>query len=129
MTPRKTLVILLLLAAAACGRSGKMERDQKQYDVVHEGDANSSVTSTLNAPGETTPPVTSSTITGTNVDTTTAFTVPGTATSTTDTQQPGSIAATFPDSTTGFPSGYTPRPRPQRPRVAPVTTTTNPPMN
>src|ERR1041385_7747062 len=64
-----TLAALALLIFG-CSRSGKMQRDQKQYDVVQEGSA-SGVTSTINAPGETKPPVTD-----TNVDTTTAFTIP-----------------------------------------------------
>ena len=126
MTPKKCLSILLLLAAASCGRS-KMQRNQKQYAVVQEGSADG-VTSTINAPGETAQTLTSSTITGTNVDTTTAFTVPGTATSSAPRQQAGTIAGTFPDDSGNFPSGYnTPRPRP-RPRTPPQTTT-NPPMD
>jgi hypothetical protein len=121
MNPKQCLVLLLALAAASCSRSGKIERNQQQYDAVQEGSAQG-VTSTINGPGETSPPLTTSTATGTNVDTTTAFTVPGTAT-TTSTQQPGTIASTLPESTTGFPSGYTPqRPRP-RPRTPPATTT------
>ena len=120
MIPRKSVLILLIFAAVSCGRS-KMQRDQKQYDVVPEGSADG-VTSTINAPGETNPPMTSSTITGTNVDTTTAFTLPGTATETT-TGQPGTIAGTLPSNSSGFPSGYTPRPRP-RPVVQQITPTT-----
>lgn len=126
MNPKQFVAILLVLAAASCSRSGKIERNQQQYDSVQEGSAQG-VTSTINGPGETSPPLTTSTATGTNVDTTTAFTVPGTAT-TTSTQQPGTVASSLPDSTTGFPSGYTPpRPRP-RPRP-PVTTTTAPPTD
>jgi len=122
MHPNQFVSILLVLAAASCGRSGKIERNQQQYDAVQEGQAQG-VTSTISGPGETPPPLTTSTVTGTNVDTTTAFTaLPGT-TATTSTQQPGTIASTLPDSTTGFPSGYTPpRPRP-RPRTPPATTT------
>jgi len=123
MNPKQFVAILLVLAAASCSRSGKIERNQQQYDSVQEGSAQG-VTSTINGPGETSPPLTTSTATGTNVDTTTAFTVPGTAT-TTSTQQPGTIASTLPDATTGFPSGYTPprpRPRPRTP-TPPVTAT------
>src|SRR3954463_11171648 len=64
------ILAALALLIFGCGRSGKMQRDQKQYEVVQEGSA-SGVTSTINAPGETKPPVTE-----TNVDTTTAFTIP-----------------------------------------------------
>jgi hypothetical protein len=117
MNPKHFLWVFLIFAAASCGRSGKMQRDQQQYDVVQEGSA-TGVTSTINAPGENPPPpMTSSTITGTNVDTTTAFTLPGTATTATTTQQPGTVAGTFPT---------TPTPRP-RPRA--TQPTTNPPMN
>jgi hypothetical protein len=121
MSPRKSVLVLLIFAAASCGQN-KMRRDQQKYDVVQEGSADT-VTSTINAPGEINPPLTSSTITGTNVDTTTAFTLPGTVTGTT-TEQPGTIAGSLPSNTNGFPSGYTPRPRP-RPVVQPPT----PPMD
>jgi hypothetical protein len=125
MHPKRFVAVFLILAAASCSRSGKMQRDQQQYDVVQEGSANGGVTSTINGPGETTPPLTTSTVTGTNVDTTTAFTVPGTTTATTSTAPPGTIAGSLPDSSTGFPSGYTPaRPRPRpRPATLPPTTT------
>src|SRR4051794_8426255 len=53
-----------------CSRSGKVQRNQQQYQTVQEGSA-SGVTSTINAPGETTPPMTN-----TNVDTTTNLTLP-----------------------------------------------------
>jgi hypothetical protein len=120
MFPKKSLGILLIFAAVSCSRSGKMQRDQQTYDVVQEGSSSGEVTSTINAPGETNTAVTSSAITGTNVDTTTAFTVPGTATSTAQPQQPGTIAGTFPTTETA-------RPRPARPRTPSVTT--NPPMS
>jgi hypothetical protein len=115
MTPKKWCLGLLVVAVAACsGRSSRMQRDQQQYDVVQEGSADG-VTSTINAPGETTPPTTATAITDTNIDTTTNFlSVP----STTTPQQPGTIAATLPQTT------YTPRPRPARPNPE---TTTNPP--
>src|SRR5437868_6063457 len=54
-----------------CSRSAKVQRGQQQYDVVPEGSA-SGVTSTINGPGETKPPL----VTDTNVDTTTNFTLP-----------------------------------------------------
>ncbi len=125
MNPKKCVLVLLIFAVAACGRSGTTQRGQQQYDVVQEGSANG-VTSTINAPGETTP-VANSTITGTNVDTTTAFTLPGT-TKTSSTQPPGTIAGSLPTDSSGFPAGYIPSsPRP-RPKPTPQTTT-NPPMS
>jgi len=72
MTRKIAPLLALALVVVGCGRSGKMHRDQKQYEVVEEGSA-SGVTSTINAPGETKPPVTA---TDTNADTTTNFTVP-----------------------------------------------------
>src|SRR5258706_12955042 len=70
MTPKIPTLAAIALLVFGCSRSGKMQRDQKQYDVVPEGSA-SGVTSTINGPGETPPPVTD-----TNLDTTTAFTIP-----------------------------------------------------
>lgn len=114
MVPRKSL-ILLVFALMACGRSNTMQRNQQPYDVVQEG-STQGVTSTINAPGETNPPVAEPTITGTNVDTTTAFTLPATATSTTGTQQPGTIAGTLPTTTTTAPPHVTASrvPRPEK---------------
>ncbi len=124
MIPKKSVSFLLILAAASCGRT-TMKRDQQRYEVVQEGSA-SGVTSTIDAPGETTQPLT----TGTNIDTTTAFTLPGTAT-TTSTAQPGTVAGTLPDSSGSFPSGYIPRPRPRPPvqqqPTPPGTSTASPP--
>src|SRR5438093_5425942 len=124
MSPKKSALVLLVVFLAGCGGRSKMKRDQQQYDVVQEGSA-TGVTSTINAPGETPQPATTTAITGTNVDTTTAFTLPGTATATT-TDQSGTIAGTLPGNGTGFPSGYTPRPRP-RPVVTTTSTATPPP--
>jgi hypothetical protein len=105
MRPKKFGVILLILAAVSCSRQQKMQRDQQNYDVVQEG-ATGSATTTLAAPGETAPPATA-----TNVDTTTAFTLPQTAT-TTPTAPPGTIAGSLPTSTGGSIGQYTPQPRP-----------------
>lgn len=112
---KRALIVLIAVGLVGCGGgSSRLNRDQQQYDVVEEGSA-SGVTSTINAPGETTPP-----ITGTNADTTTAFTLPmgGVPTST---GQPGTIAGTLPTDTTGgmvYPPGM-PRPVAQ-PRPRPV---------
>ncbi len=87
--------LTFLAALAACGGDEKRTAaEQAQFETVQEGSA-PGVTSTIHGPGETIPPVT-----GTNVDTTTAFAlnpnaVPGT--------QPtgGTLAGTFPDPTVG----------------------------
>jgi hypothetical protein len=138
MRPKQLGVILLIFAAVSCGRQQKMQRDQQNYDVVQEG-ATGTATTTLAAPGETAPPATA-----TNVDTTTAFTLPETAT-TTSTAPPGTIAGSLPTSTGGSIGQYTPQPRPvarphvERPQepippmnsststIAPTTTDTIPP--
>ena len=128
MNPKTFLILALVATAFGCGRNGSVQRSQQQqqYDVVQEGSADG-VTSTINAPGETAAPLTSSTITDTNVDTTTNFTLPNTAT-TTSTDQPGTIASTLPqNSSVAMPSGYYP-PRPRRrpkPVAPPATATTS----
>jgi hypothetical protein len=62
------------VCVVGCGRAKDMHRQQQSYDVVQEGNA-SGVTSTINAPGETTPPTATAplttSMTTTNVDTTT----------------------------------------------------------
>ena len=125
MNPKTFIVLALVAMAIACGRNSSVQRSQQQqYDVVQEGSADG-VTSTINAPGETAAPLTSSTLTDTNVDTTTNFTLPNTAT-TTSTEQPGTVASTLPQNSSGsMPSGYyPPRPRPRPRPVAPPATTT-----
>jgi hypothetical protein len=127
MRPKQFGVILLIFTAVSCSRQQKMQRDQQNYDVVQEG-ATGTATTTLAAPGETAPPP----ATATNVDTTTAFTLPETAT-TTSTAPPGTVAGSLPTSTGGSIGQYTPQPRPVvHPRVvAPPmsssTSTTAPP--
>jgi hypothetical protein len=120
MTPKIPSLAALALLVFACSRSGKMQRDQKQYDVVPEGSA-SGVTSTINSPGETTPPVTD-----TNADTTTNFTIPNPnplGNDTAGTPAPiTSTAATAPRPQR--PRLYTPPPRPQELRPDPPTDTT-----
>ena len=68
MTRTIATLTALVVLVAGCSRSGKMQRDQQQYQTVQEGSA-SGVTSTINGPGET--PVR----TDTNVDTTTNLTI------------------------------------------------------
>jgi len=60
-------VAMMLLLSACGGRSGARGAAEQQYETVQEGSANG-VTSTIQGPGETLPP-----ITGTDADTTTAF--------------------------------------------------------
>src|SRR6202007_1248603 len=109
MLPKKLGVILLVLAAASCSRQQKMQRDQQNYDVVQEG-ATGTATSTLAAPGEQPPEMTTSSATATNVDTTTAFTLPETVTNT-STAPPGTVAGSLPTTTGGSIGQYTPHPR------------------
>jgi hypothetical protein len=68
MTRKLSAALIVILLLSACGESAS-RRDQKQYETVEEGSA-SGVTSTIQGPGETLPP-----ITDTNVDTTNAFTL------------------------------------------------------
>jgi hypothetical protein len=73
---KNNLATLLIagVCVVGCGRAKDMNRKQQSYDVVQEGSA-TGVTSTINAPGETTPPATTApmttSMTTTNVDTTT----------------------------------------------------------
>jgi hypothetical protein len=68
---RQTAILLICTAlASGCGRSQRAHRNDQNYQVVEEGQA-SGVTSTINAPGETPPP-----LTDTSIDTTTNFTLP-----------------------------------------------------
>lgn len=64
----KLIYPLIVVVGVACGRDA-VHKSQQQYETVQEGSA-SGVTSTIQGPGETLPP-----ITGTNSDTTTAFTI------------------------------------------------------
>jgi DNA polymerase III subunit gamma/tau len=111
-------VLLVSLVLVACGRGGgELSREQQEYEVVQEG-ATGGVTSTIVAGGETPPPVMPPT--GTGYDTTTAFTLPNTATLPSD-QQPGNLAGTLPqDRGTYYPA--TPRPRPMPVTPAPQPT-------
>ena len=88
---KKSVLIVALAAAVfatACGDDrDKLRRDQQEYDVVQEG-AGGTVSSTLQVPGEVTP---LPPLTGTNADTTSAFTLP-TTTDPTQSGPPGTIA-------------------------------------
>ena len=114
---------ILFAASFACGGRDKLERDEKTYEVVQEG-AGGNVTGTLQAPGEAVPPPMPA-LTGTNADTTTAFTLPNTATST-STAPPGSIAGTFPQ-TPSYPTRPM-TPQPSAPRPVPQPEPQQPPV-
>ena len=119
---KKSVLIMLasaVLFATACrGERSELRRDQQEYDVVQEG-AGGAVTSTLQAPGETALPP----LTGTNADTTSAFTLP-TTTDPTQSGPPGTIAGTF---TTGTAPGSMPQ-APATPPSRPAPRPTPPPQ-
>ncbi|MGZ8868799.1 MAG: hypothetical protein ACXW2P_10680, partial [Thermoanaerobaculia bacterium] len=104
--------VAAVLATACGGDRTELRRDQQEYDVVQEG-AGGAVTSTLHAPGETALPP----LTGTNADTTSAFTLPITS-DPTQSGPPGTIAGTF---TTGTGTGSMPQ-TPSIPSTRPATT-------
>jgi hypothetical protein len=93
-----------VLVSSACSRGDRAVRaDQAQYETVQEGSA-SGVTSTIAGPGETLPP-----ITGTNADTTTAFTLnPSVASAATPMTAPMTAPTDAPPMYSGAPAGYTP---------------------
>lgn len=105
----------LVIAALACGGGDDPNRKAPDYyETVQEGQA-TGVTSTIHGPGETIPPMT-----GTNADTTSAFTInPALATA----SPPGTLAGSLPTQPyggTGSPS-YVPRPStPPAPQPQPV---------
>ena len=86
------LSVLLVSALACRGGENDLRRDEQRYEVVQEG-AGGAVTSTLGGV-DAVPPLTPS-MTGTNADTTTAFTLPATATTAVP-AQPGTLAGTLP---------------------------------
>lgn len=134
MTQKIVTVAAIAFLILGCSRSGKVQRNQQQYQTVQEGAA-SGVTSTINAPGETAPP-----LTNTNVDTTTNFTLPTNPSPLGNDTTGGSMASTlpavpsYPAGTPGVPPQARPRPvtHPAPVRNAPVVTdtigSTTPPM-
>lgn len=102
-------VVLMVVFAVACGGDeGRKSASQAAYETVQEGSA-SGVTSTIHGPGETLPP-----ITGTNADTTTAFTLDPNAVPPAG-GTPATIAGTLPSSAPvygGAPSGGYSSPQP-----------------
>jgi len=132
MTRKIATLAATLLLVFGCSRSGKVQRNQEQYQTVQEGSA-SGVTSTINGPGETTPPMTN-----TNADTTTNLTLP-TNPAPLGNDTAGSMASSMP-AAPSYPAG-TPGMPASRPRTstrpapvanAPVVTdtigSTTPPM-
>jgi hypothetical protein len=79
----------LVVALAACGGRDDADKKQPQYETVQEGQA-AGVTSTIHGPGEIIPPMT-----GTNADTTSAFTIDPSLANTPATP-PGTLAGTLP---------------------------------
>src|SRR5947209_7796095 len=106
METRIKIVLLALVLSAACHRGAStMQREQKNYQVVPEGQA-SGVSSTINAPGETAAPMTN-----TSADTTSNFTLAPNV-DTTGTVPPGTIAGTLPTTTAPASRAAMPRPVP-----------------
>ena len=119
MSQKIATIAAIAFVVFGCGRSGQVQRNQQQYQTVQEGSA-SGVTSTINAPGETTPP-----LTNTNVDTTTNFTLPTNPNPLGNDTAGGSMASAMPSYPAGTPGMTTTRPRtPARVTNAPVVTDT-----
>lgn len=119
-TPRNPRIVVLIAAVIALLGCGDKFRREKQIDteVVSES-STSGVTSTILAPGEAPPPLAGTApLTGTNADTTTAFTILDSGVPPSSTVDPGrSLAGTLPlpgssDPVSGPPVLPTPSPRP-----------------
>jgi hypothetical protein len=116
MTQKIATLACIGFLVFGCSRSAKVQRSQQDYQTVQEGSA-SGVTSTINAPGETTPP-----LTNTNVDTTTNFTLPNNPNPLGSDTAGGSMASAIPSGAPGMPPAARPRPAPVA--NAPVVTDT-----
>lgn len=117
MTRKMILAVTVVAGMVGCGGRGDAKVAQAGYETVQEGSA-AGVTSTIHGPGETLPP-----ITGTNADTTTAFTLdPNAAAAAGSVQpaQPSTMAGTLP------PPSSAPMTYPGSPAPAPVTRTPAP---
>ena len=111
------------MVSVACGGDGARRGDQKSYETVQEGSA-SGVTSTIHGPGEVLPP-----LTGTNSDTTTAFTIDPNGVGTSPAPLPPNAVAGAP-MTTGATSPAYPPPQTSAapaPQPAPARPSANPP--
>lgn len=132
-TKQKPQIVVFLAAAIALAGCGDKFRREKQIEteIVSESSV-SGVTSTIVAPGEKAPPLAGTApLTGTNADTTTAFTILDSGVPASSTVDPGSLAGTLP--LPGSPDPVTsPPPAPRPPvestisieRSTPDTTTT-----
>lgn len=117
--PRKSRMVVLIAAVITLAGCGDKFRREKQIDtdVVSES-STSGVTSTILAPGEAPPPLAGTApLTGTNADTTTAFTILDSGVPPSSTVDPGSLAGTLPlpgsnDPVSRPPGAPTPSPRP-----------------
>jgi hypothetical protein len=121
MTQKIATLAAISFLVFGCSRSAKVQRNQQDYQTVQEGSA-SGVTSTINAPGETAPP-----LTNTNVDTTTNFTLPTNPNPLGNDTAGGSMASGMPPSYPVGTPGMVPAPRPRtstRTTNAPVVTDT-----
>jgi len=112
MKSKLILSFVTLVLASACGRDGSAGTSQKDYEVVQEGSANG-VTSTIQGPGETLPPITS-----TSADTTTAFSIDPTL-ATPQQSQTGSLSGAMPPVDAYTPPAPPPAYIPPTPRPAP----------
>jgi len=118
-TLRKSRMVVLIAAVIALTGCGDKFRREKQIDaeVVSES-STSGVTSTILAPGEAPPPLAGTApLTGTNADTTTAFTILDSGVPPSSTVDPGSLAGTLPlpgsnEPVSRPPVSPTPSPRP-----------------
>lgn len=112
-------MILVAVVGVACGGDESRRGTQQSYETVQEGSA-AGVTSTIHGPGEILPPAT-----GTNVDTTSAFTIDpnvvGTATYTPPPAYP-------PPQTSASPTPPPPAPEPEPEPAPPPPTDTAPPV-
>src|SRR3954463_12344827 len=122
MTRRKLSILICSAVVLGCGRSQTAKRAEQNYQVVQEGQA-SGVTSTINGPGETPPP-----ITDTNVDTTTNFTLPDNP-APLGTQPPNTVAGTLPSAPVPPPSYPQPSPTAAPRPVQRATPVAAPPMS
>jgi hypothetical protein len=123
MTRKTAIFLFFAVLASGCGGRQTAKRNDQNYQVVQEGQA-SGVTSTINGPGETPPPMTD-----TGADTTTNFTLPdnpapmGTGTA------PNTVAGTLPATTSSAPGVAMPRigtPTSTQPPMTSATTRTVP---
>lgn len=118
------LAVTGLFLLAACRGDRAPREQQPNYQTVEEGQA-SGVTSTIHGPGETVPPMT-----GTNADTTSAFTI-NPALASAPATPPGTLAGSLPNQPyggSGIPGYVPPPPPPPRGDTTSRTMTPPPPV-